>query len=81
MENELLQIKERNNPKLSILSTKGQLVIPKELRESLALQPGESVIMLEVKGGLYLRKFDDQLFHKVMKDLEKQSTFKTDFTK
>ena len=74
MENELLQIKERKNPKLSILSTKGQVVIPKELRESLSMGPGESVIMIEYKGGIFLRKFDNQLFHKVMKDLEKQNT-------
>lgn len=80
MENELLRIKgKRNNPKVSTLSSKGQVVIPKGIRDSLSLDAGESVLMLEVKGGIFLRKFDRELFSKVMSDLEKQRKLNESF--
>jgi AbrB family looped-hinge helix DNA binding protein len=36
------------------VSPKYQIVIPKELRERLDLQPGQKLFMYEVEGSLYL---------------------------
>jgi AbrB family looped-hinge helix DNA binding protein len=71
MDAELVELGEkRRNPKISTLSSKGQVVIPKNLRDSLSLDSGESVLMIEVKGGIFLTKFDDDLFKKMMKDFK-----------
>lgn len=82
MESELIGLKEKGiNPKLLTLSSKGQIVIPKELRESLALRTGETIIMVKVKDGAYFRKFDLELFNKVLNDINNQKNLIKEFDK
>jgi AbrB family looped-hinge helix DNA binding protein len=42
------------------MSTKGQLIIPAELREELGFKPGVRVVFTKVDGGLFLKpsRFD-----------------------
>jgi AbrB family looped-hinge helix DNA binding protein len=43
-------------PYLSTISSKGQITIPKNLRESLQIQTGQVVVMISAKGGIILKK-------------------------
>ena len=38
------------------MSTKGQVVIPKEVREALGMEPGQALDVLPITGGVLLRK-------------------------
>ncbi len=43
----------------SIMTTKGQIVIPKAIREKYKLKPGTKLIFKETEGGLILKPIDD----------------------
>ena len=50
------------------ISKKGQIVIPKKLREELDMKDGDSLLALPIPEyqGVYITKFDDDLFDKMM---------------
>ena len=44
----------------SKISSKGQIVIPKKVREKLKLKEGDEVIILVVEGGILIKKREKQ---------------------
>ncbi len=46
----------------SILTSKGQLLIPKRLRNKYGITPGAKVIFEETDGGVVIRPINDQYF-------------------
>lgn len=46
----------------SNLTSKGQLLIPKRLRNKYGIQPGKKIALIESKAGLILKAMDDQFF-------------------
>lgn len=49
--------------KSSILTTKGQIVIPKAIREKYKLKPGSKLIFKETETGLMLQPIDALFIH------------------
>lgn len=46
----------------SVLTSKGQLLIPKRLRNKYDIKPGTKVQFEEIKGGLLIRPINEQYF-------------------
>ena len=47
------------------VTSKGQVTIPKKIRERLAIQPGSVVLFIEDRDGVYLRRLiPDSVFEK-----------------
>lgn len=46
----------------SILTSKGQLLIPKRLREKYGIEPGIKVIFEETDGGVLVKPMNEQFF-------------------
>ena len=64
------------NMEITKISTKGQIVIPQEIRKELGLNAGASVLITKMKGFVVLKKMKipnaEQAFNSLAKEIEKQ---------
>lgn len=56
---------------ITSLSTKGQMVIPKNLREKMVLHEGDSLVLFELNGLLVCKKLNEELNENEKKNVER----------
>jgi len=52
------------------ISSKGQIVIPRKIREDLQIDQGSIMAIDKVKGGIAIKKVDRALVNKIKRSLE-----------
>jgi len=58
------------------LTSKGQITIPKELREKLDLKKGDKLVLIEENGNIILRKVSlEEIREKALENYESGNTF------
>jgi AbrB family looped-hinge helix DNA binding protein len=54
------------------MSSKGQLVVPQDIRESIDMKPGERFVAFAIDDGVVFKKVKIPDFEKLAKDVESQ---------
>ncbi|MBD3196721.1 MAG: AbrB/MazE/SpoVT family DNA-binding domain-containing protein [Candidatus Lokiarchaeota archaeon] len=53
----------------SKISSKGQITIPKDIREKMGLKAGDKVIFESIAEGIFLRKKEESNYQKILDDV------------
>lgn len=63
----------------SNLTAKGQLLIPKRLRNKYGIQPGKKIALIESKDGLILKAMDSRFFDRFVGLLKEDAPSLTEY--
>ena len=72
---------ERIEPALAKVSSKGQILIPKSIRENLGLDEGADILLVARKNNLVLTKFDRDFYDIMLEMLNENIELKNKFKK